>query len=168
MSRTSTCVLLCSLVVLSLLSVVPLWAARPAIPQGVVVPQKPKVYIVRQDFEPLHSCGSPECPVVGQVERGERLAILETVGHWYRVRGLTSGKEGWLDSKRPQMLPQQARVIARTLNLRSCASTGCAVLARLPKGQVLLVLERGNGWTRVRLDAAGLEGWVAERYIRYF
>lgn len=149
-------------------------AARPAIPQGAEA-QKLKIYVVRKDFEPLYSCGAPDCPVIGQAERGERMAILETVGFFYRVRGLTSGKEGWVNTKKFTPMPKHARVTARALNLRSCPSLGCAVLLVLPKGQDLRVLEINGGWTKVLLEAPmfptgvpGQEGWVYNRYIRYY
>lgn len=155
------------LVLLVMLFAAPAWAARPAIPQGAE-PQKMKIYVVRSDYEPLYSCGAADCPVIGQAERGERMAILETVGYFYRVRGLTSGKEGWIDTKKYSPMPHHAIVTARALNMRSCPSLKCTVLTVLPKGQRLRVLEIGDGWTKVLLERRGLEGWVFNRYIRYY
>lgn len=154
-------------VLVALLLAAPAWAARPAIPQGVT-PQETKIYVVRTDYEPLYSCGAPDCPIVGQVERGERMAILETVGYFYRVRGLTTGKEGWINTKKFRPMPNHASVTARALNMRSCPSLKCSVLTVLPKGQHLRVLELGEGWTKVLLEERGLKGWVYERYILYY
>lgn len=152
---------------LLLLFASPSSAARPAIPQGAEA-QNMKIYVVRKDYEPLYSCGAADCPVIGQVERGERMAILETVGYFYRVRGLTSGKEGWVNTKEYQPMPRHALVTASALNLRSCPSLKCTVLTVLPQGQKLRVLQIEGGWTKVRLEQTRTQGWVYNRYIRYY
>ncbi len=146
----------------------PALAARPAIPQGVTPEKSPKVYIVRKDYEPLYSCGAADCPVIGSVERGDRMAILEVVGYFYRVRSMTSGKEGWVNTKQFKPKPKNARVTARALNMRSCPALSCGVLTVLPKGQDLRVLEVGDAWTKVLLDQQNLSGWVYNRYIYYY
>lgn len=143
-------------------------AGRPAIPQGVMPPSGPKVYVVRADSMALHSCGDSNCPIIGQAQRGERMAILETVGHWYRVRGFTSGREGWLNTKPGRPMYAKAVVTARALHLRTCPTLSCAIIRTLPKGQQLVVQEVQGRWTRVRLDFTEISGWVYNKYIRYY
>lgn len=52
------------------------------------------------------------------------------------------------------------RVKADGLNLRAEASTGSAVIKKLPTGTILVYVEAANGWYHVR-DDTGTEGWVA-------
>lgn len=69
-------------------------------------------------------------------------ALLAAAGAW--------GEPGW--SKGAPLL------------LRSGPSTQYRILGSLQPGQRVEVLERGDGWTRVRA-AEGKEGWVAAGYL---
>jgi TonB family protein len=55
-------------------------------------------------------------------------------------------------------------VTASVLNLRREASMEAEVLAQVKRGAALAVLERGDGWVRVRAPG-GEVGWVASRYV---
>ncbi len=140
-------------------------AARPAIPPNADVAPSPKIYIVRQDKEPLYACGGPDCAVVGTLELGERMAIQETVGNWYRVRGLFTGKSGWVNVKNSS--GGLARVTAKALNLRSCPGTECEILRVLRRGQRVYVIEQRGGWSKVRIPKTQFIGWVFNKYIAY-
>lgn len=150
------CLLFLSLAVAAL-------AGRPAIPPNPDVTPAPRIYVVQKDMEPLYACGNSDCAIVGSLERGERLAIQETVGGWHRVRGLFSGKAGWVNAG--DVRPGNAKVTAKALNLRACPGLGCEVLSVLPKGQLLFVIESRQGWSHVRVLNSPLKGWVSSRYI---
>lgn len=52
----------------------------------------------------------------------------------------------------------------RTVEMRQCASWTCSVVSRLEPGTLVMVLDYGNQWTRIRSRQTGNEGWVpAER-----
>jgi hypothetical protein len=57
------------------------------------------------------------------------------------------------------------QVTGSTLNVRRDASTRAAVVARVRRGQRLVVLGRDGDWVRVKLPAGG-EGWASARYLR--
>ena len=81
----------------------------------------------------------------------------------------------------PQALPQPAavaqaeephspigtvRITASKLNVRSDPSATASVVASVPKGSRLPLLERGpKGWVKVAL-ASGETGWVAQQYAK--
>src|SRR5699024_8282369 len=52
-----------------------------------------------------------------------------------------------------------------TLNLREAPTLEARVIALLPDGMVLDVIERYQNWSRVR--AAGQEGYVSNDYLRF-
>ena len=58
---------------------------------------------------------------------------------------------------------QEMRVSVNKLNIRS-TPVGGALKVALPlvKGQKVTVLDRANGWAKVRTE---IEGWVAEKYL---
>ena len=56
-------------------------------------------------------------------------------------------------------------VVDSCLNLRIFAGTGSPALTCLSPGTRLTVLDEVNGWKQVRLPS-GLEGWVAEAFVR--
>ncbi|QUS36539.1 SH3 domain-containing protein [Falsirhodobacter algicola] len=58
-----------------------------------------------------------------------------------------------------------AFVTATALNLRAGPSTSDAALDRLREGEEVSVLQTEGGWTQVRLEGGGGEGWVATRYL---
>jgi hypothetical protein len=53
------------------------------------------------------------------------------------------------------------------VNLRAGPSTGFAVLAGLPGGTAVELLDEAQGgWQRVRVAETGVEGWVSARFLR--
>ena len=58
---------------------------------------------------------------------------------------------------------------ANSVNVREGPSTEAAVLGKLSRGEaVLVVLEEGGaaeGWSRVRIEGDGIEGFVATRFL---
>ena len=64
----------------------------------------------------------------------------------------TAGKLRWIDAK--------------SVNVREGPSTEFPVLGTLARGEaVLVVLEAGEGWSRVRIEGDGIEGFVASRLL---
>ena len=62
--------------------------------------------------------------------------------------------------------PEEAvRVTAGKLNVRSKPTTAGATLARVKKGERLLVVGRDGDWLQVKL-ADGTSGWVSGAYVR--
>jgi uncharacterized protein YgiM (DUF1202 family) len=65
---------------------------------------------------------------------------------------------------RPAAAAEQAWVRGAPLNLRSGAGTQYRIIGSLAPGDPVQVLERGDGWTRVRIGG-GTEGWIAAGYL---
>lgn len=59
---------------------------------------------------------------------------------------------------------ETVQVTASALNVRREPTTEAAVLTQVRRGTALGIIERGEGWSRVRL-ADGRTGWVASRFV---
>lgn len=57
----------------------------------------------------------------------------------------------------------KGKVTATSLNLRSGPGTDKSVLTSLPKNSEVEILEKRDGWLRVK--AGGREGWVSDRFV---
>ena len=59
-----------------------------------------------------------------------------------------------------------AYVTAEAVNVRHGPSTQDAVIGRLERGDALLVVwEDDTGWSRIRIEGDGVEGYVASRFL---
>lgn len=67
--------------------------------------------------------------------------------------------------------PQQGKlfyIAAQSANVREGPGKDHAVIDRLPKGEAVLVLEQGqgpDGWSLIRIEGDGLQGYVATRLL---
>lgn len=58
------------------------------------------------------------------------------------------------------------QVIGTRINVRGGPSTKGDVLAKLGKGEeVLIVEDNGKGWVKIRIEGDGIEGWVASSLL---
>lgn len=140
-----------------ILALSPLAAAA----QGLVVAENPEGY--------LNLRGGPgtQHAVLERMRPGDRVAVLETMGKWARVR-TPAGGTGWasldyLDRAEPGAA---LHVAAGTdwLNLRAGPGTDRPVLRRMYPGDRLERLERRGDWLRIR-HASGAVGWAHGDYV---
>ncbi|MBD3765739.1 MAG: SH3 domain-containing protein, partial [Rhodobacterales bacterium] len=57
------------------------------------------------------------------------------------------------------------RVTGTALNVRQGPSAQEAVVGRLLRDEVVLLIDTRGGWSRIRIEGDGIEGWVANRYL---
>lgn len=65
----------------------------------------------------------------------------------------------------PQEPSRIQRVTATSANVRGGPSTQNAVVGRLTRGEEVAVLETSDGWSRIRIEGDGVEGWIAARLL---
>ncbi|WP_128254710.1 SH3 domain-containing protein [Falsirhodobacter deserti] len=58
-----------------------------------------------------------------------------------------------------------AFVTASTLNVRFGPSTDRHAVGKLSQGEEVSVLRRAAGWTQIRIEGDGVEGWVSSDYL---
>jgi hypothetical protein len=62
--------------------------------------------------------------------------------------------------------PDLRYVVANTVNVRSGPSVDTESLTKLDRGEAVLVLPSGTpGWSMIRIEGAGLEGYIATRFL---
>ncbi len=57
------------------------------------------------------------------------------------------------------------RTVSASVNLRTCPSTGCAVIMTLRKGDNVRVLGRDGSWVNVVVIGPETEGWMSSNYL---
>ena len=117
--------------------------------------------------------------VVTKAYKNDKVDLLETKSGWYKVK-LSNGKTGWAsgeyiskvndsnnsgnDSSTGTVISGKGIVTASTLNVRSGAGTSYSVVAKIYKNDKVDLLEKLNGWYKVKLSN-GKTGWVSDDYI---
>ncbi|MGB9780600.1 C40 family peptidase [Caldanaerobacter sp.] len=130
---------------------------------------------VTGNYVNVRSEGSLSGSVITQVNRNETVTVLEKQGSWYKIK-LPDGREGWiyadflavrspLPTSREETRDANVGIVTGSyVNLRSEASLSGKVLRQLSKGTQVAVLEKENGWYKVRLSD-GQEGWIYGQYL---
>lgn len=90
---------------------------------------------------------------LGTVDPGAYIEVIGESGSFYKVRYTTNGAIGYCHKDYIDLITEESGTVATAsgpLNLRSRSSTGSNILAKLPKGTELPVLDiLNNGWVKV-------------------
>lgn len=113
---------------------------------------------------------------IDKAYKGNVVQVLEKSNGWYKVK-LTNGKIGWasgqyINLKSPEVsvspTPTQGnkgKIIANPrLNIRSGPDTSYSIKAKANYGEVVEIIEKANGWYKVKLKD-GTTGWGSSDYI---
>lgn len=117
--------------------------------------------------------------IIARLNDGSKVTVLLVEGDWSYIRATVNGNviEGYVSSQYLKEIstveptePTNARVSTSgsALRLRASASLNASIIARMPNGSSLKVLETVNGWCRVQFTAANgtvHEGWASSQYI---
>ncbi len=110
--------------------------------------------------------------IVGKLPSNAGCEILSQEGDWYQIQsGKVTGyakAEYIVTGEEAKTLAVEvettiAKVTTQTLNVRSEMNTDCTILALMPEGEELVVLEDLGDWVKVDLD--GDEGYVSKEYV---
>lgn len=115
---------------------------------------------------------SADSSMVGKMPKNAAGEILETLDGWYKIQSgdvtgyvsadyLITGEEA---AARAEEVKQTiATVKTPTLNVREEPNTECSILALMPQGEELNVLEDLSGWVKVDLD--NTNGNISKDYV---
>ena len=115
---------------------------------------------------------SANSSMVGKMPKNAAGEILETLDGWYKIQSgdvtgyvsadyLITGEEA---AARAEEVKQTiATVKTPTLNVREEPNTECSILALMPQGEELNVLEDFSGWVKVDLD--NTNGFISKDYV---
>lgn len=96
--------------------------------------------------------------VLSQLNKGDIVSILATVGVWCKI-----GEGRYINGKYLKILREakSGMVTARRLNVRAEASSSGSILRTIKAREVVPILETANGWYRI-----GDFEWVSAQYIK--
>ena len=115
---------------------------------------------------------SADSSMVGKMPKNAAGEILETLDGWYKIQSgdvtgyvsadyLITGEEA---AARAEEVKQTiATVKTPTLNVREEPNIECSILALMPQGEELNVLEDLSGWVKVDLD--NTNGFISKDYV---
>ena len=118
---------------------------------------------------------SLDSKVLDYYRNGTEVVILEAGKTWHKVQ-VSDGKIGYMMASflRPtgsmgEMQPFEAKLInvngGSYVNFRRGAGLGSSVIARLPVGSTVTVLEHGTDWCKVTVD--GVTGYVSTWFMSF-
>ncbi len=133
-----------------------------------------KVMITGTDEVNFRSGAGTSYDLIGKIPKGTVVTIAEKSNGWYRVT--YDGKTGWFSSEystaytEPSSGEQETTTTGEKVtisgtdevNFRSGAGTSYDLIGAIPRGTVVTVLEKVNGWYRVTYD--GKTGWFSSKY----
>ena len=113
-----------------------------------------------------------DASIVGKMPNKAAAEIIETADGWYKIK---SGKvEGYVSAefivtgdKAKELAEEYKQTVATvkttTLNVRKEPNTDCKILAQMPKGEELTILEDLGDWVKVDLD--NVEGYISKEFV---
>lgn len=133
----------------------------------ILYPRKQmKMITVDSDFINIRSGPGISYDIQNQVERGEKLRIVEKKDNWYQVK-LPNNELGWvaswliLDNKiQANLTSNSVSSIQDDTKIRTAPSVDSDVIATLAVGETVTYLESMDSWYQVR-TADGQIGYVA-------
>lgn len=114
----------------------------------------------------VRSSGASSASVVGSLKKGSYITLLEKNGNWWKVE-YAKGKVGYCHSDYITVVegtPVNVKTNSGSLNVRSGAGTSYSTVDRLSKGETVLFLQFGNGWSRI-LYHGTKTGYVSAQYL---
>lgn len=109
----------------------------------------------------VRESGSTSSRVVGKLNNGAAVTILETSNGWYKIT--SENTTGWVSATYIEVTAKQGETTAN-LNVRSSNSTSSSILTTLPKGTSMTIVEGKEGWYRI--TSGNVKGWVSSNYIQ--
>lgn len=113
-----------------------------------------------------------DASIVGKMPDHAAGEILEAVDGWYKIQsGDVTGyvsADYFVTGEEAKALAEEikqtvATVTTTTLNVREQPNTECGILALMPNGEVLNVIEDLGDWIKVDVDSS--EGYVSKEFV---
>ena len=119
----------------------------------------------------LRKTASLTSQVLGQFPTGTLVEITEAGDEWHKV--LVNGQSGYMMAK---YLKVQEDIHSGTatvynpngnsyVNFRKSASLNSTVLAHVPVGTKIDVIEKGTDWTKTQID--GVTGYISTWFLKF-
>jgi N-acetylmuramoyl-L-alanine amidase len=130
---------------------------------GFTAPAEARTGVVTGSIVNLRAGPGTQHPIVGQLQQGTRVEVLEVSGDWVHVRtaaGQVGWMAGWLLEIEQPPAPTVVRVTGQNVNIRSGPGTGHGVIGRTGRPEAFALAGRQGEWLRVTLPS-GQPGWIS-------
>ena len=119
----------------------------------------------------LRSEASIASEALGYYRNGKVVTLLEKLDGWYKVK--VDGQTGYMMAKYLKVTSEAASGTATVynpnggsyVNFRSGASLNATVLAHVPVGKKITVLEKGTDWTKTEIN--GVTGYISTWFMKF-
>ena len=114
----------------------------------------------------VRSSQSTSSSVVASLNKGSYVTLLSKSGSWWYVE-YAKGKYGYCHAdyiKTVSGTPATVQTQSGNLNVRTGAGTSYSIADRLAKGEIVVVLSKSNGWSRVLYHGVKT-GYVSSQYL---
>lgn len=116
----------------------------------------------------VRSAPSMSAAVVGSLYKGAYVTLYESVNGFVKL-GYSDGKTGYCSeryiAKISGSYAASVNITSGYLNVRSGGSTAYSVIARLYRGDTVVVVSTSSGWAKI-VFGGGRTGYVSSAYIR--
>ncbi|MCI8327797.1 MAG: C40 family peptidase [Lachnospiraceae bacterium] len=120
----------------------------------------------------IREAPTTDAALVGKMPQKSAAEILETLSGWYKIQSgdvtgyvssdfIVTGMEA--RSMAEDVKHTIATVKTTTLNVRQEPNTECSILALMPQGEELNVLEDKDGWIKVDVDDS--QGYISKEFV---
>jgi len=123
-----------------------------------------------------------DAEVVAQASKGAKVQVLEKAGKWYKVK-LEDGTVGYASSRFIQMSAESGatndteamttksgygEVVTKgsILNIRAGKDLNAKVIAKIPNGSKVRILEKSGIWYKVQLEDGKTTGYAHSKFIQ--
>ena len=114
----------------------------------------------------VRSLASTSGTVVSSLGKGSYVTLMSKSGNWWRVE-YADGKYGYCHAdyiKTATGTPATVKISSGSLNVRSGAGTSYGKIASLYKGEVVIVLSKSGGWSKILFNGTKT-GYVSSQYL---
>jgi SpoIID/LytB domain protein len=129
----------------------------------------------------LRASASTSATVLAKLSHGTNVTVLSDDGVWCKVKYQSTtgyiladyltltGQPGEVPAEDPPLGDGEVEAVVNpdngTLNLRKTASQDAEILLEIPKGDSVIVTQRGTTWCAVRYS--GISGYVMTQYLKF-
>ncbi len=102
--------------------------------------------------------------VIGRVNEGEPLEVLDDYKRWYFIR-TSMGQKGWIPMNMTNYQKQPRIIVNKGAEVYEKPTAGSILKARVADGEKLLALDKNANWYKIRIRNGEI-GWIYAGLVR--
>ncbi|MCM8786741.1 MAG: SH3 domain-containing protein [Candidatus Omnitrophica bacterium] len=124
-----------------------------------------ETYTAIKDDINIRLDSTPFSEVIGKLKKDDIVEAIEEKYDWYKIK-LPKDFNCYVKSEFVKKIDKnKAEVIASVLNLRSSPSMESFIIGKVKKGNILHIIEEGEGWIKVK-GYPYARGWIHKQFLK--